>query len=84
MAALRDDRVRSLVAIWIDDLSDILALEHVHVIGSEEEARFAAIDPSDPVVEELCLLTDQLTDAIAARARWQDEAHAAADRRAAA
>lgn len=50
-----DQRLRALV--------DILALENVDIDGSEEAARFAAIDPADPVVEDICLLTDQLRNA---------------------
>jgi hypothetical protein len=58
--AVRGRRTRELLA----DLLDLLALEHVHVPGSEEEARFAAIDPCDPLVEEICLLCDRLRAAL--------------------
>ena len=44
-------------------LIELLSLERVHELGSEECSRFAAIDPCDPVVEEICLLTDGLRDA---------------------
>lgn len=43
-------------------LLDLLALEHVHDEHREKSARFAAIDPTDPVVEEICALTDELRD----------------------
>ncbi|MGX9854293.1 hypothetical protein ACR03S_02445 [Limimaricola variabilis] len=42
------------------DLLGILTLEHVHDDIRAEAAFFAAIDPCNPVVEEVCLLTDQL------------------------
>lgn len=50
-------------------LHRLLSLERVDVADSIEAACFATIDPSWPVVEEICLLTDQLAahlDAIAA------------------
>lgn len=45
-------------------LLDLLSLEHVHDETREEAARFAEIDPCDPVVEEICVLTDGLRDAL--------------------
>ena len=45
-------------------LLELLSLEHVHDEDREESSRFAAIDPCDPVVEEICALTDGLRDAI--------------------
>ena len=42
------------------DLLGILTLEHVHDPDREECAFFAALDPTDPRVEEICLLTDSL------------------------
>jgi hypothetical protein len=42
------------------DLLGILTLENVHDEDREEAALFAAIDPADPVVEEICLLSDGL------------------------
>ncbi|MDT0683409.1 hypothetical protein RM543_11990 [Roseicyclus sp. F158] len=45
-------------------LIELLSLERVHELGSEECFYFAAIDPCDPVVEEICLLTDGLRDAL--------------------
>lgn len=49
--------------LWLEEL---LTLEHVHDLDRPEAARFAAIEPYDPVVEELCLLTDEFTDRLAA------------------
>lgn len=49
----------------LKNLLDILALENVDDPDREEAACFAAIDPSLPVIEEICLLTDGLRDALA-------------------
>ncbi len=46
------------------DLYGILSLENVHEEDREEAALFAAIDPSLPIVEEICLLTDQFRDVL--------------------
>ena len=48
----------------LHELLEILALENVHIEGSPEAGCFAAIDPADPAVEEICLLTDELRDAL--------------------
>lgn len=48
----------------LKDLLDILSLEHVDIDGSEEAALFAVIDPGDPVVEDICILTDRLREAV--------------------
>lgn len=45
-------------------LLELFSLEHVHEFGTEECSRFASIDPSDPVVEKICVLTDGLRDAL--------------------
>ena len=45
-------------------LFDILALRNVHDDESEEASRFASIDPADPIVEDLCPLTDELRQAL--------------------
>ncbi len=44
----------------LNDLFDILALENVDDLTHPEAHFFAAIDPSEPIVEEICLLTDEL------------------------
>lgn len=44
----------------LNDLREILTLEHVDDLTRPEAHYFAAIDPSEPIVEEICLLTDQL------------------------
>ncbi len=46
------------------DLLDILALENVHEPDRDESGFFAQLDPASPIVEELCLLTDQYREAI--------------------
>ena len=57
MSRSTDTRLRALL--------DILTLEHVHEDGSEEAARFAAIDVTDPVIEDICVLTGELQNAYA-------------------
>ncbi|OOY06952.1 hypothetical protein [Thioclava sp. F36-7] len=47
---------------WV---SDLLTLELVDDLDSLEAGYFADLDPNDPVVEEICLLTDQYTDRLA-------------------
>lgn len=45
-------------------LLGILSLEHVHDHDGPDAALFASIDPTVPVVEDICLLADALRDAI--------------------
>lgn len=47
----------------LDALEDLLSLRHVHDDERIEAARFAAIDPCDPAVEEICVLLDGLRNA---------------------
>lgn len=54
-------------------LKDILFLEHVDDPNRPESGYFAAIDPADPVVEEICMLADSL--AMAFRAPPKASAH---------
>ena len=51
----------------LGELLDLLALEHVHDPDREEAARFAMIDPADPVVERICWLTDGLRETLGAQ-----------------
>lgn len=44
----------------LHDLLSVLSLENVHDEMSDECGFFAAIDPCDPAVAEICLLTDRL------------------------
>ncbi len=48
----------------ITALHDLLTLSNVHDIETLEAACFAEIDPASPIVEELCLLTEGLKEAI--------------------
>ena len=45
-------------------LLSLLSLDNVHVIDSIEAAFFTQIDPSDPCVEDICLLTEALETAL--------------------
>lgn len=45
-------------------LHGLLTLSNVHEIETLEAAHFAEIDPASPIVEELCLLTEGLKEAI--------------------
>ncbi|ABG33490.1 hypothetical protein [Roseobacter denitrificans] len=45
-------------------LLEILSLEHVHDTSRPDASYFAAIDPADPTVEEICLVTDRLRCAL--------------------
>ncbi|SIO39496.1 hypothetical protein SAMN05444722_1862 [Rhodovulum sp. ES.010] len=48
------------------DVLGVLALVNVHDDTRPEAGRFAMLDPSDPRVEDICLLTDGLLDAVRA------------------
>jgi hypothetical protein len=52
-------------------LEDLLALEHVSDPDRVETGFFASIDLLDPVVEEICLLTDDLRSAMSALPKRQ-------------
>ena len=45
-------------------LLGLLSLENTNDETRPEAAMFASLDPADPIVEEICLLTDDLRDAI--------------------
>lgn len=47
-------------------LHRLLALEDVGTPGHPTAHYFSTIDPADPVVEEICLLTDGLSDCLRA------------------
>ena len=44
------------------ELLDLLLLEHVHDPARVEAERFALLDPGWPVVEDICLLADELEE----------------------
>lgn len=48
----------------LEDLLDLLQLKNVSNPYRTEMGHFSVIDPSDPVVEEICILTDGLAQAI--------------------
>lgn len=48
----------------MDNLIALLTLEHVADLRRDEAAFFATIDPSSPVVKEICLLTDMFRNAL--------------------
>ena len=58
----------------LDELLDLLMLEHVHEAHRIEAACFAALDPDEPIVEEICLLADGLTDVLTAYRDENDDA----------
>ena len=49
-----------------ENLDDLLSLEHVGDPDRTESGYFAAIDIYDPIIDDICLLTDGLRTAIAA------------------
>ena len=48
----------------LSKLKDILFLKHVDEPDQPESGYFAAIDPADPVVEEICLLAEGFAEAL--------------------
>jgi hypothetical protein len=67
--ALLDDimsapRLTRRIKREIVKLHDLLTLNTVHDLESLEAAYFADIDPASPIVEELCLLSEALKDAV--------------------
>jgi uncharacterized protein (DUF58 family) len=52
-------------------LLDLLKLENAHREGTIEAELFSLIDPTDPCVEQICFLADQLADRVTVcRAAW--------------
>ncbi|MFC2966813.1 hypothetical protein [Acidimangrovimonas pyrenivorans] len=75
MDRLRDGaRISRCTWLALRDLLGILTLEHVHDESRPEAGYFARIDPSDPVVDEICLLTDGLRAALENALETQPEA----------
>ena len=56
----------------------LLTLDHVGEWDREETSRFAAIDPMDPRVHDICRLADRLRDLLEALAVGEDTNAAAA------
>jgi hypothetical protein len=59
-----DGRLTSRTRLMLGQILAILSLESVDHPASLYMGYFAVIDPLDPVVEEICLLTDGLRDAL--------------------
>lgn len=57
----------------LDDLLLLLSLERVSDPDGDEPDLFGRIDPADPVVAKLCLLTDGLRHALGAYRQSRDE-----------
>jgi hypothetical protein len=49
----------------LDELLMLLSLELITDLESPEAAMFGLVDPADPVVAEICLLTDRLREVLA-------------------
>ncbi|WP_370271580.1 hypothetical protein [Pseudooceanicola nitratireducens] len=64
-------RIDGQTEILLRQILGILSLEEVEDPEKSFMGFFAVIDPSDPVVAEICLLTDQLHDALALSGRRQ-------------
>jgi len=54
------------------DLLGLLTLEHVHDMDRIEAGLFSQLDPTDPVVEEICLLADGLQSALREMVQIED------------
>ncbi|QFS83055.1 hypothetical protein [Roseivivax sp. THAF197b] len=63
-AALTQTSVTRRVVRELHELRDLLHLEHVHELDRPESAYFAELDPSEPYVEEICLLAEALDEAL--------------------
>ncbi len=55
------------------DLHRLLSLQLVDDLDSIEAARFSEIDPCSPIVEQICLLTDQFRDYLEALVDADDD-----------
>ncbi|TMV14585.1 hypothetical protein [Arenibacterium halophilum] len=61
-----DQTVTPRARIMLLQIMELLSLEQVDDPGQPYMGYFAAIDPCDPVVEEICLLTDQMREVLCA------------------
>lgn len=59
----QDRRVTPRTAVMLDQILSLLSLDKVDDPNLPYMGYFAVIDPLDPVVEEICLLTDGLRHA---------------------
>ena len=83
-AAARAPRMSRALRREVEALHALLALENVADPDAEEEAFFAAIDPSSPLVEDLCALTDELAGLLRELDRLAEEEGASSAERPAA
>lgn len=60
----QDRRLTPRMRIMLGQILAILSLDKVDDTDSPYMGYFAVIDPNDPVVEDICLLTDGLRDAL--------------------
>lgn len=61
---VQDGCVRPRTRIMLDQILALLSLDHVDDPDQPYFGYFAVIEPFDPVVEEICLLTDGLRHAL--------------------
>ena len=73
-AAGRAPRLSRSLQRELEALHGLLALENVADLDGVEAACFAEIDPASPLVEEVCLLTDELTRLLDELDRLDEEA----------
>lgn len=59
-----EPRVTRRIARELRELQALLHLEHVYDLERPESAYFAELDPAAPYVEEICLLTEALDEAL--------------------
>lgn len=81
-AALEHDlAITNHIGIMLDQLLALLSLEKIKGADKPHMGFFVVIDPSDPVVEEICLLADGLRQSMAeakSRSTWAEAQEQAA------
>lgn len=65
---VQDQAVTHRTSVMLDQILSLLSLDKVDDPNLPYMGFFALIDPLDPVVEEICLLTDDLRHALASTA----------------
>lgn len=68
----QDRRVTTKARIMLDQILSVLSLDRVEDPDLSYMGHFALIDPLDPVVEEICLLTDGLRHVLADEGKPDD------------
>jgi len=63
-ALTRTPKLTRRLQTHLAQMLEILSLEHVHDTNRPEAGYFARINPADPAIEEICLLTDRLRYAL--------------------